>query len=138
MSIYNVIYAQNFQNRSRIRSKTLYMLNFSTKIFEIFEKRYICPTLYISISFFDESIYWICDLNYQNFQKFRNFKIFELFFSEKYFRDGFFCHLQIDSPGLVSDPRYHVCYLTSRNYLYTLSAMCHVPAKMPDPVIQAI
>ena len=49
MTIYNVIYAQNFQNRSRIRSKTLYMLNFSTKIFEIFEKRYICPTLYMLI-----------------------------------------------------------------------------------------
>ena len=47
-------------------------------------------TVHVSISFFDESIYGICDLNYQNFRKFRNFKIFELFFLKNIFDPDFF------------------------------------------------
>ena len=65
-------------------------------------------------------------LNFHVF--FDNSRIFEIsrfpiLFLWKKKHVGFFCHLKIDSPEWVSDPRYHVCYLTSRNCSCILPAV---------------
>ena len=69
--------------------------------------------------FWSENL-WRKLLKYRKFQEFQDFRFR---FSEKYFHVDFFCHLKIDSPEWVSDPRYRGCYLTSRNCSCILPAV---------------